>query len=363
MKIGARVFKTGLAITLSILGSLYFIPGSDGMLAGIGAAYSTQPSVKKSIEVFVSRIISNLIGGIVAIIMIQTVGTHPVTIGVTAILTIAILNRLNLGDFIGLAIVTIIVIMLGRGEDYNHLTAATLRVTETIMGVTITFLINLLIYPPKYDSKFFHTLEFTTAETLMWIRASLRKNAEYSVMHRDIIWAKKQHRQILEWFYLIREEMFFSRKKRFYVMRKAVIYRHMCRTTEAAIKLLHTLHRYERVFLAFPEDMRVSIRERLETLMSAHEQILMKFNGKVPPKEVNFMRMNAQHRDEYMRQFFEQARLQEADEEHHFEGNGVVHIMSAIYQYEEELTHLNRLVRSFKLRSQPEKATLRMREM
>lgn len=64
-----------------------------------------------------------------------------------------------------------------------------------------------------------------------------------------------------------------------------------------------------------------------------------------------------------MRQFFEQARLQEANEEHHFEGNGVVHIMSAIYQYEEELTHLNRLVRSFKLRSQPEKATLRMREM
>ncbi|MCW6682268.1 aromatic acid exporter family protein [Aerococcaceae bacterium NML160702] len=364
MKIGARVFKTGLAITLSVMASMFIIPGSDGMLAGIGAAYSTQPSVRKSVEVFISRVISNIIGGLIAVIMVQAIGNHPLAVGITAILTIAILNALKLGEFIGLAVVTLIVIMLGSGENFNHHTAAVMRVSETLIGVTITFLVNLIVYPPKYDGKFFQTLEFITSETLMWIRASLRKNAEYSVMHRDIKWARAQMRKLIELFDLIKGEMFFNRKKRYYIMRKSVVYKHMCRTTEAAIKLLRVLHENESVYMAFPDEMRVTIRERLETLMSAHEQILMKFNGKVPPREVNFMTMNLQHREEYMQCFFNQARVQENEKEmHHFEGNGVIHIMSAIYHYEEELTNLNRLVRSFKLRSQPEKATLVTREI
>ncbi|WP_124057979.1 FUSC family protein [Vaginisenegalia massiliensis] len=354
MKIGARVLKTGLAISLSIFAALALIPGSDGMLAGIAAVYSTQPSVKKTFETFVSRIASNVIGGIFGVLMMHYLGSSFIAIGITSILTIAILNSLKWDEYIGLAVVTLIVIMLGNGA-HDPVTQAIIRVADTIVGVIISFLVNWLIYPPKYDDRFFSTLDFATTEVLIWIRASLRKNAEYSVMHRDIKWAFKQMGKYNTYFDLIKHEMIFSKKEKINTQRKLVVYRHMAATSDAAITLLSALHNNDQIYRDFPVDLRVQIRERVETLLSAHEQILMKFNGKVPPEQVNFMKMNSEHREDYMRIFFEQARLQESNKlEHHFEGNGVIHIMSAIYLYEEELTNLNRLIRTFKMRNNPE---------
>ena len=352
MKIGARVLKTGIAITLSILASVYLIPSSDGMLAGIAAVYSTQPSVRKTFEIFMSRLASNTLGGIVAVIAVYTIGVHPIAVGIAAILTIAILNALKLDDVIGLAVVTLIVVMLGNGEDYQYINAAIIRVSETFIGVLITFLVNLLIFPPKYDVKFYHTLEYTTAETLIWIRSTLRRNSEYSVLDNDIKWGRRQVTKLHNLFALIRHEMSFNPKTRYQRLREITVYRQMLRTTESSIRLLTTFHRYEQKFHEFPDDMRISVRERIETLLSGHEQILMKFNGKVPPREVNFINLDPSMRYHYIEQFFEQVHLQDARQVGpRFEGNGVIHILSVTHQYEEDLIKLNRLVRNLKLRS------------
>lgn len=350
MKIGARVLKTGLAITLSIYASILLFPDSSGALAGIAASLSTQPSVKKSFETFISRVVANSIGGLLAVLMIYAIGNSPIAIGVSAVLAIAVLNGLKLSDVIPLTIVTIVVIMLSTDTDY--IMTAFARVIETVIGVSISFVINLLIHPPKHDAQFFKTLETVTSEVLLLLRATLRKNTDFSILHRDLQWAKKQMSQFNTLFRLISEEWIISKSERVARARKLVIYRHMGRTTQSAIDLLDALHKYSHIYYDFPDEFRTIFRERLETLFTAHEQIIMKFYGKVPPEAVNYMEMNREYREDYLNMFFTEARHQEDVKEHHqFEANGVTHIMAASFTYEEKLTNLNRLVRNYKLQA------------
>lgn len=189
-----------------------------------------------------------------------------------------------------------------------------------------------------------------TSEVLLLLRATLRKNTDFSILHRDLQWAKKQLSQFNSLFQLISEEWIISKSERVARARKLVIYRHMGRTTSSAIELLDTLHKYSHIYHDFPDEFRVIFRERLETLITAHEQIIMKFYGKVPPEAVNYMEMNRENREDYLSMFFSEAQKQEEVKEHHqFEANGVTHIMAASFKYEENLTNLNRLVRNYKL--------------
>ena len=190
MKLGARTFKTGLAVALSMIVAQYFGFEGGGVIAGIAAIYSTQPSLGRSYTNLKSRIMANTIGGLVAVFVVMTLGYNIYLLGISVMLLIAILNALKLEDVIGLSIVTLIVIMVGT--DDNLMLSATYRVLETFIGVIIAFLVNTFVAPPRYDERLYHTVDYATTEFLIWIRAGLRKNTEYSIMNNDLKWARTQ---------------------------------------------------------------------------------------------------------------------------------------------------------------------------
>lgn len=351
MKIGARVLKTGLAITLSIYLAWFILPDGYGSLAAIGASLSTQPSIKQSFETLTSRIISNVIGGIIAIFMLYTFSASPITIGITCIITIAVLNSLNFSNVISLAIVNITVIMLGAGN--NYVSDAAMRVAETTIGVIVSFLVNWLVLPPKYDKNFFSVLESTTLEVLMLLRAALRKNTEFSSLNADLNWAKDRITKFNVYFDLIREDFLITAKQRVSTTRKLVVYREMARATSSAIDLLETIHKNSHIYDQFPSEMRSDFRERIETLMSAHEQIILKLYGKVGINEVNYMAMRLEHREEYMQMFFDYARKENLTREDYMlkDSNSIIEILSASIHYEEQLERLNHIVRLYKQRN------------
>lgn len=353
MKIGARVFKTGLAITLAICISMMITKG-DGILAGLAAVYSTQPSVRKSYELFFQRVVSNIVGGIIAVVVTAFLGSSPLAIGFISILLIATLNTLNLENYIGLALGTVIVLTARGDEQAVTITRAVLRVGDTLIGVSVSFLINWLIYPPHYDAKMFTVIDQVSTEVIIWIRAFVRKNTDFTVLASDIKWAQKQMNYFNQLFELTRNEMILTKSKRIGLARKLVIYRYLGETTQSAIELLNVLHENNFVFDDFPDNLRIMIRHRLETLLAAHEQILMKFSGRVDPDEVNFIDMNVSSHKTYMKEFFDVAHEHEDDLTkgkgfmYNTESHRVIHIMSAIYKYEENLSTLNRLMRNFK---------------
>ena len=350
MRIGARVLKTGLAITLSIFISIYIIPDNSAVMAAIAAVTTTGPTVKKSFEMFNRRVLANIIGGVVAVSALMTLGSHPIMVGIAAIFLITLLNVLKLEDVLTLAVITLVAIM---SSDANNLyLSAIYRVVETILGVTVSFLVNSLIYPPQYDSKFYDLVLEINNEIIVLLRAALRKNIPFTIMEKDLSWAHKTFDQLKNLFDMIREEVIFPKSKRYKVARKLVIYRHFLETTKACIQLLEIFHKHDHVYKAFPKHLQLLVRERVELLVNGHEQILLKFHGRVPAEQVKFMKVTPEYRRTYTQQFYEQMQteINRQDDVYEAEINGIVHIMSSIYNYEEKLFALNHLMTIYRQR-------------
>lgn len=349
MKIGARVLKTGLAITLSVMLSDFITPESSPALAAIAAVTTTAPSVRQSFDQFQRRVLSNVIGAIIGVLMTLLVGNSPLATGAAVILLIALLNKLKLSDVLTLAAITLVVVM--SYSEHDLFVSSIFRVVETLIGVTVSTLVNILIYPPKYDDRFFQGSLSTSSDIIMLARAALRKNISFSVMEKDLNKIHQDFKELEAIYELIKTEVIFHEKDRIRFARKLVAYRNILRSIKALIHLEDVLHRNDLVFKAFPDELRIMIRERVETLLNGHEQILLKFEGKIPPNEVQFLEVTSEYRIQYVKQFYRQSRL-EIDREDVYEAeiNGVAHIMSAIYSYEEALFKMNKIVTIYKQR-------------
>ncbi|MGP6140283.1 MULTISPECIES: FUSC family protein [unclassified Jeotgalibaca] len=346
MKLGARAFKTGLAVTLSII-LAQLIATDAGVIAGISAVPSTQPSVAKSYQTMRNRLVANAIGGFLAALISTTIGTNVIIIGLATVLLIAILNYLKLGDVISLAAITMIVIMLN--ESGSLYSVAAIRVAETFIGVIIAFLVNTFIHPPKYGEKLYHIIDYATSEFLVWIRSSLRKNTNFSIMDKDLKWARAQLTRMDYFFELLQESRLPFTRYKLDERKQLVIYRRMIKTTRAAYNVLSVMHEYENSFFNFPQSMRVTIRERMETLMTGHEQIMLKFSGRVAPEQVQFFEANKEERKLLLDNFFKHAQEQSNVTDFvHQKGYSGIHLMSAILEYEDELIRFNKAVTNFR---------------
>ncbi|QIK51177.1 aromatic acid exporter family protein [Jeotgalibaca porci] len=346
MKLGARAFKTGLAVTLSII-LAQLISVDAGVIAGISAVPSTQPSVAKSYSTMRNRLIANTIGGFLAAIIGTSIDINVIVIGLATVLLIAILNYLKLSDVISLAAITMIVIMLNdSGSLYN---VAAIRVAETFIGVIIAFLVNTFIHPPRYGEKLYHIIDYATSEFLVWISSSLRKNTDFAIMNKDLKWARVQLARMDYFFELLQESKLPFTKYKLDEQKQLVIYRRMIRTTRAAYGVLLVLHDYENSFFNFPQSMRITIRERMETLMTGHEQIMLKFSGRIAPEQVHFFEANKEERKLLLDNFFKHAREESNVQDFvHQKGYSGIHLMSAILEYEDELIKFNKAVSNFR---------------
>ncbi|PRY84157.1 FUSC family protein [Alkalibacterium olivapovliticus] len=359
MKIGARTFKTSIAVFLSLLITITIGFEEGASLAGISVVASMQPSVKKSYNTLVDRLVANTLGGFVAVLMASAFGTSLVIISFATAILIALLHQMKLNNVIGLSTMTLIIIMLSTDGDI--LTNATVRVLATFIGVVVAFVINRFILPPNYEEKLFHLTNRVTDDLTRFTRVSLRKNVQYSLMRADLISIENSIMDMKKMLVLLQDTQWsrWFRRKDIPVTRLLVVYRQFIRTTESAYNLVKTLHHSENVYNHFPEELRVLLRERLETLMSAHEQIILKWNGRILPKEVNFIAYKADLRITFMQSFFNEASLESYLENDYGQSNTVIHLMSAVLIYEENLQHLNKLVSSFKINHKDNVSTVR----
>lgn len=344
MKIGARTFKTAIAIFIATYIPAYFNLPELIVLSGLAVVASIQPSVKRSYITLRDRVLSNLIGGLVAFVTVTYLGTSPFLIGLASLFLIAILHQLKLDGVIQLAVMTLIIVMVESGSSPLYTTVS--RVSATLLGVFIAFIINTYIWPPKYDRKLFSLVNSVNDDIMRYIRIALRKNTQFGLMRKDLDSVERDIRIMRLYFNYINEGHInpFRKSSKLSVTRLLVVYRQFIRVTESALNLARTLQRSENVYNNFDEDLRALVRERIETLMSAHEQILQKWNGRVLPEEVNFMKHKVSLRKQFVDKLYSEARLEEYMNGDYGDSNTVLKIMSVILDYEESLMHLNTLV-------------------
>ncbi|WP_062105446.1 FUSC family protein [Bacillus niameyensis] len=342
MKLGARMLKTGIAIIFALLiAELLHIP--TPAFVGIAAIFAIQPTIYRSYLTVIEQIQGNILGAILAISFVLAFGNHILVIGLAAIIAIGIMVKFNLENAIRLALVTIVAVMAAPTEDF--LNVALIRSSSILIGILSSFIVNLIFLPPKYETKLFHNISEVTENIIKWMRLSTRFASETGPLKKDLGNIKERITEINTLYAMFKEERRYFRKKEYAKIRKLVIYRQMIQVAQKGFDILKLQKQYENVLHQLPESLQNHTRNRLDFLLSYHEQLLMKFMGRVR-QEVELVAFNYEEieKDQLLDAFLKE--VKKSDDVDEYQPYHLIHFLSLMIQYEEQLEHLEKLIRS-----------------
>ncbi len=342
MKLGARVFKTGIAITLSIYIAILFGYSSPSG-AAVAATFAIQPSVYRSWQSIVENVQGNVIGAAIAILVLMLIGSNPVLIGLAVVLVIAFHLKLKIQGTIPLSIVTVIIMMSGVPSNEGVLTYAIYRFLLILIGVFSAFLVNIAFLPPNYEKKLYDLIFGQTTELFSWIRLALQHSPEPGSLKNELKKFQDQKFKIGQFFLWYKEERAYFKKIRYAKHRKSVLFRQMITTTNKLNDILRLISEYENLFHHLPDEFKANIQDRVEGLMTLHDGILLRLNHKIrkEPHE-NIVQGAYQHKAKLAKSFFKYY-----EETHDTEGLQLFPLIAAVVEYGQNLEHLDKLVDSF----------------
>lgn len=342
MKLGARILKTGIAITLSLfLSELFQLPSP--VFAGIAAIFALQPTIYRSFLSIIEQIQGNAIGAIIATIFVLTFGNDIFIIGFAAIIVITINLKLKIENTISLSLVTMIAIMETPGDTFIQF--AIIRFSTIMLGVLSAFIVNLLFLPPKYEKKLYFQISDITEETTKWIRLTIRHASEHKLLKNDIGKMKEALRSLDHLYLMFKEERNYFKRDTGAKTRKLVIYRQMISTVKRSLETLRKLHRFENNLQELPSEFQNIVQQQLDCLIHYHEHVMLKFIGKVRPHVIFEEGDIFLNRKELVHLFF--AHQKEAKLEDEATLTHTMQIISAIIDYNEQVEHLDKLITSF----------------
>lgn len=340
MKLGARILKTGIAITLALfLANLFQLPSVA--FAGISAIFAIQPTIYRSYLSIIEQIQANVIGAALAIGFGLIFGSHPIIIGLTAIIVIAINLKLKAESTIPVALVTVIAILESPGDDFIEI--AIIRFFTILLGVLAAFIVNLVFLPPKYETKLYNRITDNTEEIIKWIRINLRQASEHVVL-KDDIEKLKEHMIKLDQLYLnYKEERNYFKRETYAKSRKLVLFRQMIVTTNRALYTLKKLHRLENELHHMPENFQKVLISELDYLLYVHEESLLRFIGKIKTQSSTELLVESKfNKHQLTNVFMDFYKENELSCFYH-----LLPLVSAIIDYSEQLEHLDTLINSF----------------
>jgi uncharacterized membrane protein YgaE (UPF0421/DUF939 family) len=339
MKLGARMIKTGLAISLSIYLAMLF-QLDQPVYAAIAATFAIQPSIYRSYQTILEQVQGNLVGAIFAIIFVILLGNNPFVIGFVVVLVIAANLKMKIEKTIPLSIVTVIVIMESHTE--NFIGFAVDRFLLIMLGVLSAFLVNLVFMPPKYETKLYYKISGHTDEIIKWIRMITRHASEHIAIKEDLTHLKENRFKMDQYYLLYKEERTYFRSNKYSKTRKLVLYRQMIHTTNKALELLKSLHSHENELYNMPEPLQELIQLKLDGLTNFHEQMLLKYTDKI----------RAQHTldmdDDISKKALMKCIMSYYNSPENEEWIQLFPVFALIIDYSDQLEHLNTLVESFK---------------
>ncbi|WP_214480479.1 aromatic acid exporter family protein [Bacillus sp. SM2101] len=343
MKLGARMLKTGIAIALALfLAHMLNLPSP--VFAGISAVFAIQPSIYRSYLSIIEQAQANIIGAIIAVIFVLIFGNDPFIIGLTAIIVIAINLKLNLEKTISISLVTVIAIMASPTD--NFIQFSFIRFSTIMLGILSAFFVNLIFLPPKYETKLYYNIVENTNEIIKWIRMSTRNASEHGFLKNDINKLKDNMIKLDQMYLLYKEERIYLRKHKYVKTRKLVLFRQMIIVTNRSLDTLKLLHRLENELRHMPKEFQSMIISELDCLLGFHEQILLKFIGKIKSQPTEDAKKEA-HNGRYflLQSFIKDFNAQNIND--HLNHYQVLPLIGVIIDYYEQLLHLDHLIDSF----------------
>ncbi|WP_040286296.1 aromatic acid exporter family protein [Sporosarcina koreensis] len=143
---GSRIVKTGIAIFLTAVICDWF--GWPPVFAVITAIVTIEPTVSDSIKKGIVRFPASAIGSAYAVFFISLFGNSPITYTLAAVFTILTCYKLKLHA--GLLVATLTSVAMVEVIHSNYLIAFFIRLGTTTVGLTVSTLVNMIVFRPDY---------------------------------------------------------------------------------------------------------------------------------------------------------------------------------------------------------------------
>ncbi|WP_296977900.1 aromatic acid exporter family protein [Thermobacillus sp. ZCTH02-B1] len=281
MTIGARMLKTGLAVVLAIYISGLF-GFSTPIIAAVAAIFTIQPSIYRSWQQVQDHVQSNIVGAAFALGTAYALGVTPISVGLVCVAVIVLNIRLRTTSAIGLTLVTVVAVMDAQADGLQY---ALERFLMVLTGIVSAFLVNVLVLPPRPKRQFREQVHEACNILTLLLRTAVSNEIREKVFREEHERLEQIFRRLDEQYALFREERVIRPSARRRHARQLLLSRRMIRTLRAGAALLEAIEEH---FHSSPGAAEWAERfdRRIEALTKCHEQLLLKWEGKIKPGAV-----------------------------------------------------------------------------
>ncbi|MFD2611781.1 FUSC family protein [Paenibacillus gansuensis] len=283
MTLGARVFKTGVAVTLALYASM-LLNLSPPIIAAVAALFAMQPSIYRSWRYLLEQLQTNTLGAALALVAGYFFQNDPIAVGVTCIIVIVLCRQLKMEESIGLTLVTVIAVMEAPGvmKAADHILFALNRFQLTIIGIISSFLINILFIPPKPQGQFFSHVQQVFGNLSLLLRTLISNEIKENVFQEEKEKLERSIQSLINKYKLFEEEEKKLKHKKFSDVRLLVVYKQMLNTLHKGYEILETAEQHY-FQAARAEDTDADFDQILEKINKYHEHVLLKFDRIIKP--------------------------------------------------------------------------------
>ncbi|WP_042222601.1 aromatic acid exporter family protein [Oceanobacillus manasiensis] len=159
--VGSRVVKTGVAIFVTAF--ICELLDWPAVFAVITAIVTIEPTVSDSIKKGIIRFPASAIGSAYAVLFISLFGNSPLTYTLAAMFTIMTCFRLKLHA--GLLVATLTAVAMIEVIHSNYFLSFLIRLGTTSIGLVVSTLVNMFIFPPDYTKNISNSIHRTAIQT------------------------------------------------------------------------------------------------------------------------------------------------------------------------------------------------------
>ncbi|WP_438351709.1 FUSC family protein [Paenibacillus sp. FA6] len=335
MTFGARMLKTGIAVTLALYLSSW-LQLSPPVIAAVAAIFAMQPSIYRSWRYFLDQIQTNTLGAVVAMLAGYYFSNEPIAVGLVCIVVIMICLKFKMGDTIGLTLVTVISVMEASGQWEFALN----RFSLSIIGIISAFLINILVMPPKPRQQLTGQIQRIFDQMSLLLRTSITDELKEHIFRDEKNNLEKDINILSDKYSLFEEEFKKLKRSSLSESRHLVVYKQMLNTLRKGQEVLDAIgeHYFQSERLA---DTDQEFTDEIEMLTKFHEHILLKLDHKLKPNTTEAL-LTEETSDEFIKRNIK----------HYIEQEGgrsfrLTIVAASMYDYGHQLNRLNRLVDNY----------------
>jgi uncharacterized membrane protein YgaE (UPF0421/DUF939 family) len=335
VKVGPRVIKTGIAVTLALY-ICSILNLESAVFAGMAAIFTLQPSIYRTWKQVWNQVQTNLLGAIVALAGLYFLGNEPFSIGLVMIIVITISLKLKMADSLSLTLVTVLAIMSAPGNQ--DLLFALDRFGLTFIGMASALLVNIFISPPNYKKMFIDKVHSVFQNMSILMRTAVSNEMTEKSFQDQMRQLEKDILNLEEQFRLFDEEREKMAKLNNMDLREIVVFKQMFKSLQQGFIVLEDIDAFYFQSKPTTEENRL-FDHHLELLIKYHELFLLKYDGKIKMDDPQL----EDDRMQQTRAFLEKV-IHSYQQDHKIQ---LTIIGSSIYNYAFQIDRLDRLVEQY----------------